>query len=469
MKIKNLGQVFTPTAIVKDILDVSNYVGENVLEKHIMENSCGNGAFLTEIIERYVNAYKEKHKTIIGVEKELKKYIHGIEIDTEIYKSCLENLEEKCKELNINKVSFDIRNTDSLQEQKYNGKMDFVVGNPPYVRVHNLNEQYKNVKQYSFCENGMTDLFIVFYEIGINMLKENGTLCYITPNSFYNSLAGNKLRNYIKEKQNMELLMDLGHYQPFKANTYTTICKMGKNAKFNECKYYKYDQETEKPQYITNINYKDLFIDNNIVLSNNNSKYLKYLEYKVDSKPKVAVKNGFATLNDKVFIQNDFEFNSNTIDVIKGSTGQWKKCVYPYDENGKLIPFEKLDSNVQKYFTSKKNELIKEDKKIDSTWYAFGRTQAINDVKYNKISINTCVKEIDSIKLNKVEKNQGIYSGLYMLTEIPFETIKKYICSEEFLEYLKVLNKCKSGGYYTFSSKDLSKFINCCMEEDKNE
>ena len=113
----------------------------------------------------------------------------------------------------------------------YINNIDFVVGNPPYVRVHNLNEQYKNVKQYSFCENGMTDLFIVFYEIGINMLKENGTLCYITPNSFYNSLAGNKLRNYIKEKQNMELLMDLGHYQPFKANTYTTICKMEKNAK----------------------------------------------------------------------------------------------------------------------------------------------------------------------------------------------------------------------------------------------
>lgn len=468
MKIKDLGQVFTPISIVKDILDASNYIGENILKKHVIDNSCGNGAFLTEIIERYANAYMEKNETLIGVEKELKKYIHGIEIDTEIYKECLKNLEEKCKKLNINKISFDIINGDALKEQKYDGKMDFVLGNPPYVRVHNLNEQYDAVKKYSFCENGMTDLFIVFYEIGLKMLKNKGTLCYISPNSFYSSLAGSKLRKHIQEKQNMEMLMDLGHYQPFNVMAYTTICKIKKGIKFKECKYYKYSKETEKPIFITNIKYTDLFIDDNIVLSKNNSKYLKYLEYKVNKNPKVEVKNGFATLNDKIFIQNEFNFSNNTIDVIKGSTGQWKKCVYPYDESGKLIPFEELDSDVQKYFSSYKDELDKEDSSKDSSWYAFGRTQAINDVKYNKISINTCIKELDSIKLNIVEKNKGIYSGLYMLTEVSFDIIKKHICSEEFLEYLTVVNKCKSGGYYTFSTKDLSKFINCCLEEESD-
>ena len=38
-------------------------------------------------------------------------------------------------------------------------KMYFVVGNPPYVRVHNLNESYVSVKSFSFAEGGMTPAF----------------------------------------------------------------------------------------------------------------------------------------------------------------------------------------------------------------------------------------------------------------------------------------------------------------------
>ena len=56
-----------------------------------------------------------------------------------------------------------------------------------------------------------------------------------------------------------------------------------------------------------------------------------------------------------------------------------------------------------------------------------------------------------------------------MITDIPFERIEEKICSQEFIEYLKLVNKCKSGGYFTFSSKDLAKFINCSMEEEKDE
>lgn len=469
MKIKDFGQVFTPVHIVKDILNISEYMGENILNKHAIDNSCGDGAFLVEMVDRYINSYFKKNGSYSGVEKELEEYIHGIEYDKAIYDACLEKLNNKCNEYNLKKVKFDIINDDALKVTKYNGKMDFVLGNPPYVRVHNLKEQYSSVKQFSFCESGMTDLYIVFYEIGLNMLKENGILCYISPNSFYTSLAGNKLRQYIKENRTMEVLMDLGHYQPFSVTTYTTICKICKGSKFEMCKYFKYDEETGTPNFVANIKYEDLFIDNNIILSSNNQKYLKYLNYDLKTNPLVEVKNGFATLNDKVFIKDNFEFDENQINVIKASTGKWKKCIFPYNEEGKTIAFDELNINVQSYFLDNKNELIKENAKVDSLWYAFGRSQAIKDVKYNKIAINTCIKDMDTIKLNPVNKNEGIYSGLYMLTEVPFEKIEEKICSQEFIDYLKILNKCKSGGYYTFSSKDLSKYINCCLEGDVNE
>lgn len=469
MKVKDFGQVFTPISIVNDILNISDYYGENVLGKHVIDNSCGDGAFLVEIVDRYIKAYFNRNNTYDGVKEELEEYIHGIEIDKDIYLACLNNLKIKCSEYGLEDVHFDIINKDSLKVKKYNKKMDFVIGNPPYVRVHNLKEQYESVKQFSFCENGMTDLYIVFYELAIRMLKENGILCYITPNSFYNSLAGFRLREYIKEKQCMEILMDLGHYQPFAVTTYTTICKICNGSKFGMCKYYKYDSESGSPKFISNIKYEDLFVDNNIILSSNNEKFFKYLNYNTKQDLKVEVKNGFATLNDKVFIQDDFDFDCNVIDVIKASTGSWKKCIYPYDTNGKLIPFDKLDKNVQKYLNKHKRDLTEKNTKSDSDWYAFGRSQAINDVKLDKISINTCIKDIDSIKINKVDKNKGLYSGLYMLTNIPFNVIKDKICSQDFIDYLKILNKCKSGGYYTLSSKDLAKYINCSLEEVVNE
>lgn len=469
MKVKDFGQVFTPQSIVDDILDVSNYKGTDILNKNIIDNSCGDGAFLQTIVERYINEYIKVNGSVLNISKNLETYIHGIEIDKEVYEECIKNLNKLINKYNIKDVKWDILNKNTLNVEKYNGGMDYVIGNPPYVRVHNLNEQYEDVKRYSFCGSGMTDLYIVFYEIGIRMLNENGVLCYITPNSFYNSLAGEQLRGYIKENRNMELLMDLGHYQPFNVTTYTTICKICNNRKFENCKYYKYNLKTGRPDYICDINYNDLFIDNKIILSTDNSKYCKYLNFEVNRNPKVQVKNAFATLNDKIFIQDDFEFKDNVINVIKASTGKWKKCIFPYDNNGKLIKFDNLNQDIQEYFNKNKDNLIKDDSKMDSEWYAFGRSQAINDVSKQKISINTTIKDISSIKINRINSGEGIYSGLYLITSIPMDVVEEKICSEDFIEYLRVLNKCKSGGYFTFSSKDLSKYINCRLEEEYNE
>jgi adenine-specific DNA-methyltransferase len=91
-KIKNLGQVYTPKHIVNDMLDLIAYKGEQILQKHIIDNSCGNGAFLVEIIERYIKAYKQKNNSLCGIENDLSKYIHGIEIDKTEWAECIKNL-----------------------------------------------------------------------------------------------------------------------------------------------------------------------------------------------------------------------------------------------------------------------------------------------------------------------------------------------------------------------------------------
>jgi len=181
----------------------------------------------------------------------------------------------------------------------------------------------------------------------------------------------------------------------------------------------------------------------------------------------VDVKNGFATLADKIFI-GDFIFSDGTIDVIKASTGKWTKCIFPYDEKGQPIKIESFAQNIKAYNHLLSNKMtLTNGRNLEegSSWHLFGRTQAIKDVFSDKISINTIIKDIQSIKLEFVPKGKGIYSGLYIITDIPMELISELILSKDFITYISLLKNYKSGGYYTYSSKDLEQYLNFKLSE----
>jgi adenine-specific DNA-methyltransferase len=59
-KQKNLGQVFTPKWIVDLMLDKCGLDNDNILEKTILEPSCGDGAFLCQIVKRIVEKEASK-------------------------------------------------------------------------------------------------------------------------------------------------------------------------------------------------------------------------------------------------------------------------------------------------------------------------------------------------------------------------------------------------------------------------
>jgi adenine-specific DNA-methyltransferase len=151
-----------------------------------------------------------------------------------------------------------------------------------------------------------------------------------------------------------------------------------------------------------------------------------------------------------------------TIPTIKASTGKWYKAFFPYDNNGNPIPKEKIFTHtaVSSYLLSHKDELLKGNNANNPMWYLYGRTQALKDVNSHKIAINTTIKGTDSIKLNNVPAGCGVYSGLYILSDIPYDIISDIIISDDFIKYIASLKKYKSGGYYTFSSKDLETYLN---------
>ena len=114
----------------------------------------------------------------------------------------------------------------------------------------------------------------------------------------------------------------------------------------------------------------------------------------------------------------------------------------------------------------KHKDLLPKQRDIKNyTWFLFGRTQAIRDVAVNKYAINTIIKNKNSIHLEIVAAGKGVYSGLYILTDIDWEIIKDLIISDDFICYIKMLKNYKSGGYYTYSSKDLEQYLNYKLSE----
>lgn len=459
---KKHGRVYTPDYIVKLILDFGGYNERGLLRHHVIDNSCGDGVFLVEIVNRYCSFFLSESNDLHVLSTELETYIHGIEIDKDEYTKCIASLNKIVERHGLNNLNWDIINGDTLTINRYNGKMDFVFGNPPYVRVHNLEENYDAVKKYHFAEQGMTDLYIVFFEIGFNMLAPNGTMSLITPSSWLNSLAGKNLRNYIAKYQNMSAVIDLEHYQPFEATTYTLISKFEKAKMSDSIDYYIFDSIILNKRYIESLDYKDVIIGGNLYFApKNDLELLKFIKTETVSQY-VSVKNGFATLADKVFI-GDFDFTEGTIDILKASTGKWSKCIFPYSCDGVPLSPDNLmeKKDAYQYLLHHKEKLaIGRDFARENYWYLFGRTQALKDVCKTKYAINTIIKDVGSVRIEVVGKGKGVYSGLYILSDIDFETIRELVCNTEFVNYIKLLKNYKSGGYYTFASKDLECYLN---------
>ena len=467
---KELGQINTPSRIVSQMLDFGAYDRpSNILKKHVIDNSCGNGQFLSEIVRRYIKTALENGETANEISGELSQYVHGIEIDEPVCNECKERLSSIAEQFGISDVNWDIICANTLLVHDYDEKMDYVFGNPPYVRVHNVkgSDSYDILKGYTFAEKGSSDLYLAFYECGLKSLNENGTLCYITPSSWLSSASGKKMRDYVLENKNLYAVVDFEHTQVFdNAQTYSIITLFHKGEKQDEVVYNLY--ENHNFNTVSSVTYNEIVHDG--VFRFVPKEYSKTLNDIDNCKiRKIRVKNGIATLSDSIFIDNlpenmDEDF---TIPILKASTGKWARCFFPYrfTLNGEIksIPFEELKtyySSAYSYIISNEAALKNRTYDKSSNWWEIGRSQGLSDTFKDKIAVNNLMKSAGDLKIEKVPAGSHVYSGFYILTTEPLDVIEKVLKSKDFFTYVKHLKKYKSGEYYTFSSKDIEKFLN---------
>ena len=97
---------------------------------------------------------------------------------------------------------------------------DVCIGNPPYISVTKLKDQSSHFGKagYETYMKG-TDVYALFYERGINILKTKGLVTFITSNSWMRAIYGGLLKTFFKKKAQPCWLLNIEDIQVFEEAT----------------------------------------------------------------------------------------------------------------------------------------------------------------------------------------------------------------------------------------------------------
>jgi adenine-specific DNA-methyltransferase len=486
-KEKLTGQIFTPYFIVDKILDDIGYNDSSILGKTIIDPACGDGRFLEKIVERIIK-YSPREKLSENLQ-----FVYGWDIDEIAIKQAIEKLDVLIKPFNI-KINWNIFKTNSLYKieiknnlftfQNNSQKFDFIVGNPPYIRIQHLEKNERNFIQnyYQFCK-GATDIYIAFYELALNLLKENGKCGYITPNTFFNTETAKNLRKYFEKNQNLIQITNYKDIQLFDdATTYSAIVIFDKKKHNN----FLYQEAIDKKLF------KERIIDFNEIKG---SKFWQLSLNKIEiQKGKrlgdiAKINVGITTLADKIYImplvkkeKNYFLLQSKYNEIVKIE----KEILKPIIKVSKLknsddaikeyilFPYKKVNSKHQiipenelkekypfayEYLLKVKSILDKRDngKKNPVAWYAFGRTQGLNTTFGKKILFSPINKEPNFVLSNY--EDATFYSGYCIKYDGDYEKLLKQLNSQRMKEYIEVTARDFRDGWKSYNKKIVQEFI----------
>ena len=494
-KEKLTGQIFTPYFIVDKILDDTGYNSYEILGKSILDPACGDGRFLTKIAERIIMYSNKK-----DLQKNLS-CIYGWDTDKDAVYEAINKLNHIILPYDIS-VNWNIKVLNSLHKAVHEKsslfqKFDFIVGNPPYIRIQHLDINERNFirNNYRFCKSGATDIYIAFYELALLLLKKTGKAAYITPNTFFHTETAKNLRKYFVNNQNLIQLTNFGHIQLFNdATTYSAITVFDKNKK----QHFLFQSAINKNHFTErNINFDELkeqkFWQLSVKKPTNNKQGVKL--------GKIAdIHVGITTLADKVYMLSyikedaDADFlilNSKhkgkikiekailkpivKVSTLKNADETIKEYVlFPYKKiKGKyrIIPEKEISQkypHAYKYLISVKEILDKRDngKPNKVAWYAFGRTQGLNTSFGEKIVFSPMNKKPNFIYLKNNEAS--FYSGYCIKFKGNYKKLLNELNSERMEEFIKISARDFRGGWKAYNKKIVQEFIIYDMVHYKN-
>lgn len=477
---RDLCQVFTPTENVKELLDWCNYI-EDLYGKKIIENSCGDGNILKEVVKRYIEDCLKNGISKSKIEKGLSDDIYAIEYDEPQYKKCIKNLDNIVKKYKLNKIKWkNIKNEDALLNL-YEGKFDYVVGNPPYIKYKSLSLEDREYirKNFETCKKGKFDYCYAFIESSIKSLKDNGKMAYLIPSSIFKNVFANDLRNFIKP-----------HITKIYDYTITKLFDKSTNDKGTDRLVSSVTMILEKNSNNNNLEYIDINKQETITINKTELEDKWVFKNKVESKKGknrfgdyFYASNTIATLYNNAYVIKEYTEDNKYIypkiggmiekkvlkDTISPKTFNKKikeKIIFPYyyNRNNELVrynieEFERIFPNTCEYLRKFEDKLENRKSDKNAKWFEYGRSQALKNNNNKKLLLSTVIT--DEVKTKILPKNNIPYSGIYIMAikDKTLEYAEEILKSKEFFDYIKGKGINASGNSLRITSKDINEYM----------
>ena len=131
---------------------------------------------------------------------------------------------------------------------------DLIIGNPPYIKEYNNRNAFNGLRNKE-CYQGKMDIWYLFGDLGLNLLKPNCNFCYIATNNWITNAGAANFRNIVIENSQIVNLTDFGAFMIFETASIQTMIMLFKNT--SKADNYTFDYrrlEGEKPNLENVIN-----------------------------------------------------------------------------------------------------------------------------------------------------------------------------------------------------------------------
>ncbi|MCL8007227.1 BREX-1 system adenine-specific DNA-methyltransferase PglX [Gelidibacter japonicus] len=223
---------------VEKLVKILDDYREWLLQLTICDPACGSGAFLNQALDFLIkeHTYIDELKTkLLGgglqfpdIENTiLENNIYGVDLNEESVEIAKLSLWLRTAQprRKLNDLSSNIKCGNSLIDDRKvagdkafkwekefpeifaKGGFDVVIGNPPYVArtIDDKTKIYIN-SNYQTAQY-QVELYVSFMEMGAELLKPNGEISFIVPNSWLKNLRMSDCRKYVLENLNFSILI----------------------------------------------------------------------------------------------------------------------------------------------------------------------------------------------------------------------------------------------------------------------